>query len=131
MDAMSTQLSPRLVVAGAARAIDFYVTVFDAKEIVRYTHDDGTIVHAELAIGDSVIMIKEEDGGDPGPVTLGGSPVLMALKVDDADAVGERMLAAGSTVVFPIDDQDYGEVQERGGRLKDPFGHLWIISQPL
>ncbi len=64
----------------------------------------------------------------PPPTTLGGSPVIMALDVDDADAVADAMLRAGATVVYPVSDQDHGQ---RSGRLADPFGHLWMIAQPL
>jgi PhnB protein len=119
---------PRLVVSDAARAIDFYRTAFGATETARHTDDDGKVVHAELRIGDIVIAVKDELHGDPAPSSLGGSPVILALTVDDADAVGERMVEAGATVVYPIQDWEYGS---RGGRLADPFGHLWMIDQPL
>lgn len=89
---------PRLVVRDAAAAIDFYVKVFDAEELDRYNGPDGGIVHAMLRIGGVQVAVKDEDSYDPGPQSLGGSPVIMAVEVDDADAVGERMLAAGSTV---------------------------------
>jgi PhnB protein len=121
-------LYPRLVVADGSRAIDFYVAAFGAKETERYTDDSGKIVHAALLIGDAVVAVKDEGDGDPAPTTLGGSPVIMALDVDDADAVAEAMLRAGATVVYPVSDHDYGQ---RGGRLADPFGHLWMIAQPL
>jgi PhnB protein len=122
------KMYPRLVTSDAARAIDFYVTALGATEIARYTSPDGKIVHAELQIGPATIAVKDADEFDPGPATLGGSPVIIALDVDNADAVAEAMLAAGATVVFPIHDAEYGE---RGGRLADPFGHLWMISQPI
>jgi uncharacterized glyoxalase superfamily protein PhnB len=118
----------RLVVADAARAIDFYVTALGAKERERYTAPDGRIVHAEVLIGTTRIAVKDEDDGDPAPPTLGGTPVIMALDVDNADEVGAAMEAAGATVLYPISDQPYGS---RGGRLRDPFGHLWMISQPI
>lgn len=120
---------PRLVVIGADRAIEFYTTVFGAKEINRYTDEDtGRIVHAELELARVTFAVKDEGDGDPAPPTLGGSPVIMALYVADADAVGERMVQHGATVIYPIDDQPYGE---RGGRLADPFGHLWMIAQKV
>ncbi len=121
-----TGLYPRLVVDGAARAIDFYVTVFDATETARYTNDDGKIVHAELLIGGAVVAVKDEGDGDPAPTSLGGSPVIMAIDVDDADALGARMEQAGATVVYPIGEWGEGMY---GGRLADPFGHLWMISR--
>lgn len=123
-----SQLYPRLVVADAARAIEFYAAAFGAKELERHTGPDGKIVHAAVAIGDAIVAIKDEDGGDLSPTTLGGSPVLLALDVTDADAVGEAMVAAGATVIYEIQDWEYGQ---RGGRLADPFGHLWMVSHPL
>ncbi|MEJ3750178.1 VOC family protein [Actinomycetes bacterium KLBMP 9797] len=119
-------LFPRLVVAGAAQAIDFYVAAFGAKEINRYTDNSGRIVHAELEIAGQTVAVKDEGDGDLAPPTIGGTPVIMALYVEDADAVGERMEKHGATVIFPIADQPYGE---RGGRLADPFGHQWMIAQ--
>ncbi len=122
-----SDLYARLVVIGAAQAIDFYTKAFGAKEISRYTDESsGRIVHAELEVAGVTVAVKDEGDGDPAPPTLGGSPVVMALYVDDADAVGRRMEKNGATVVFPIEDQPYGE---RGGRLADPFGHLWMIAQ--
>jgi PhnB protein len=122
------KMYPRLVVSDGARALDFYVSALRATETARYTSPEGKIVHAELQIGPATIAVKDADEFDPAPPTLGGSPVIIALYVDDADAVAESMLAAGATVVFPIHDAEYGE---RGGRLADPFGHLWMISQQI
>jgi PhnB protein len=119
-------LRPRLVVAGAAAAIEYWTQVFGAREVERYTAPDGSIVHAELAIGDSRIATKDEDDADRAPSSLGGTPVLLMLDVDDVDALGERMVDAGGTVVYPIADR---EGESRGGRLRDPFGHEWMISQ--
>jgi PhnB protein len=120
---------PRLVVSDGAKAMDFYVAAFGAKQGERHTDDSGKIVHAELTLGDAItIAVKDEGDGDPAPTSLGGSPVILALRVDDADAIGEAMVTAGATVVYPIQDWEHGE---RGGRLADPFGHLWMISQPL
>ena len=121
----SVTLMPRLVVAGAAAAIDCYARVFGASEAERYAGQDGKIVHAELAIGDARLALKDEDGTDRAPTSAGGSPVLLMLQVDDADAVAERMVASGGTVVFPVSDSPHG----RGGRVADPFGHIWMISQ--
>jgi PhnB protein len=122
------KMYPRLVVSDGARALDFYVSALGATETARYTTPEGKIVHAELQIGPATIAVKDADEFDPAPPTLGGSPVIIALYVDDADAVADSMLAAGATVVFPIHDAEYGE---RGGRLADPFGHLWMISQQI
>jgi uncharacterized glyoxalase superfamily protein PhnB len=123
-----TRLYARLVVPDAPRAIDFYRAALGAEEIERYTGPDGRIVHALLRLGGSVIAVKDADEGDPAPTSLGGSPVIMALDVSDADAVAEAMLRGGATVVYPVADQHYGQ---RGGRLADPFGHLWMISQTI
>jgi uncharacterized glyoxalase superfamily protein PhnB len=122
------RLYPRLVVSNASRAIDFYVAAFGATEVTRFTDPAGKVVHAEIKIGPNTVALKDEGDGDPAPTTLGGSPVLIALYVEDADAVGERMVRAGASVVYPIADWPYGE---RGGRLADPFGHLWMISQQI
>ena len=121
----TANLRPRLVVADAARAIDYYAKVFGAAEIERYTGPNDTIVHAELAVGAARFTLKDEDATDRAPTSAGGSPVLLMLDVDDVDAVAERMVADGGTVVFPVGDSEQG----RGGRLADPFGHLWMISQ--
>jgi PhnB protein len=120
-------LYPRLVVSDAAKAIDFYVAAFGAEEVARYTVG-GKIVHAEVRVGEVRFALKDAGDGDPAPRTAGGVPVIMSLEVDDADAVGEAMLAAGAHVIYPIADQGYGS---KGGRLGDPFGHQWMISQEL
>lgn len=125
------KLTPHLIVDGAARAIAWYQQVFDAREVVSYVdHKLDRVVHAKLAIGDDEITLSDENRPwkNDGPRALGGSPVVLTLQVDDADAVGARMVAAGATVIFPIADQFYGE---RQGRLADPFGHLWLITQRI
>ncbi|GAA4992714.1 VOC family protein [Yinghuangia aomiensis] len=120
-------LYARLVVSDAARAIDFYRSALGAEEVERYTDKDGHIVHAMLRIGGVPIAVKDE-GIDPHPNALGGTPVIIALEVADADAVADAMVRSGATVVFPVGDQHYGQ---RSGRLADPFGHVWMIAQPL
>ncbi|MBM7786844.1 VOC family protein [Tenggerimyces flavus] len=130
MTATTTQqstLQPRLIVADAGRAIAFYVEAFGAEEVSRYEGDDGKIVHAELRFGQVSFTLKDEEPGTPdvGPSDLAGSPVILELTVADADAVGTAMEKAGATVIYPIDDHPYGRV----GRLRDPFGHVWMISQ--
>jgi uncharacterized glyoxalase superfamily protein PhnB len=121
-----TNLHARLVVRDAPAAIDFYVAALGAKELDRATGPDGRIVHAELAIGPATIALKDEGDGDPAPPSLGGTPVVLTLLVDDADATADAMLAAGASVIYAISDQPYG----RGGRLGDPYGHQWMILQP-
>ena len=119
---------PRLVVNDAAGAIDFYVAAFGAKEVPpRHTDDAGKVVHSELLFGDIRVAVKDEGDGDPAPTSLGGSPVIIALEVDSADDVADAMIKAGATVIYPVTDHDYGD---RGGRLADPYGHLWMIFTP-
>lgn len=123
-----TQLCPRLVVADADRAIAFYARALGAEETMRYAGADGTIAHAEITVGGFVVAVKDESEDDPSPVSLGGTPVQIGLRVTDADAVARAMTAAGATVVIPIADRPYGQ---RDGRLVDPFGHVWVLSQRL
>lgn len=113
---------------GAAAAIDFYTAALGAEELNRYDDGTGRIVHSELQLGDYVIMVKDADEYDPAPTDLGGSPVILSLDVGDVDALAARMREAGATVVFEVSDSDYGA---RDGRLRDPYGHLWLLSQPL
>jgi uncharacterized glyoxalase superfamily protein PhnB len=123
-------LIPSLAVRDAAGAIEFYRRAFDAEEISRMTLPNGAIAHAEVAIGGSRLALKDEEDayGDLGPQSLGGTTVRLLLQVDDVDAVVERAVAAGATVVIPVDDRPYGN---RDGRLQDPFGHYWIVFTPL
>lgn len=121
-------LYPRLVVSDGARALDYYRTTLGAEEVERYTDPEGKIVHAMVLIGGVQVAVKDEGGGDPAPTTLGGSPVIIALDVADADATAEAMVRGGATEVYPVADQPYGQ---RGGRFADPFGHLWMIFQTI
>lgn len=129
---MATALTPRLIVPRADDAIAYYQSVFDARLIERFA-DPGRndqVVHAAVEIHGAVVSLADEDEswGNLGPGRLGGSPVLLQLDVEDADAVGADMVEHGGEVIISIDDRSYGK---REGRLKDPFGHLWIISQEL
>jgi PhnB protein len=126
LTAVQQTASPRLRVKNAAAAIAFYKSAFGARELMRFT-GRGQIAHAELLIGNSIIMLGEEapEYGFPGPETLGGSPVGMHLYVDDADAWVERAVAAGARLVTPVSDQFYGD---RSGSVADPFGHSWTIA---
>lgn len=123
-----TRLFTRLVVSDAAGAIDFYTRAFGAVEKGDRYVVDGKIVHAEVAVGPATLHLKDEGDGDPAPTTLGGTPVILGIDVTDADGVAERMIEAGATVIYPINDTEYGM---RGGRLADPYGHQWMIHQPL
>jgi PhnB protein len=125
-------VTPRLVVADGAGAIDFYRAAFDAEEIgERFTGPGGELIHAELRIGDSIVMLTEETDEAPArsPRTLGGGvSAIMATYWPDVDAAWERALAAGAEVIYPLADQFYGE---RAGRLRDPEGQQWMLSQRI
>jgi PhnB protein len=120
-------VTPYLIVKGAARAIDFYKKAFGAEEQLRLPDPSGLIVHAEIKVGDSCIMLADEcpEMGFRGPQTLGGSPTLIMLYVPDVDARFKQALAAGATVLKPLQDQFYGD---RSGTVTDPFGHMWTIA---
>lgn len=125
-------VTARLVVRDGAAAIDFYVRAFAAAEIgERFTDPEGGVIHAELRIGDSVVMITEEssevDAPIKSPQSLGGvASAIMATYWENVDTAWERAVAAGAEIVYPLADQFYGE---RGGRLRDPFGQQWMLSQ--
>jgi len=121
-----TSASPRLTFKDAAKAIEFYKQAFGAKETFRFELEAG-IPHAEITIGDSVIMLTEEwpEGGRFSPETLGNSPVMMSLSVPDVDKFSAHAISAGAKAVIPIVDQFYGR---REGTLQDPFGYLWSVS---
>ena len=119
-----TALYPRLVVDGADAALDFYARALDGTVTERYTGPDGRVVHAMVEAGPARFTVKDAGDGDPAP-SADGIPVIMSLDVSDADAVAERMLGAGATVIFPVADRGYSY----GGRLRDPFGHQWLIAQ--
>ena len=119
--------TPHLIVKGAARALDFYARAFGATELGRCGMPGGAIGHAEIRIGDSLIMLADEypELGYLGPQARGGSSVVIHLYVEHVDAAFARALAAGATVVRPLADQFYGD---RSGTLTDPFGHLWTLA---
>ncbi|GIJ46324.1 hypothetical protein Val02_32100 [Virgisporangium aliadipatigenens] len=119
---MIRNLHPRLVVTDAAAAIAFYGNVLGATERERHT-DDGKIVNATLSLAGTTLAVKDEGHGDPSPRTLGGTPVILTLTVDDPDALVESAVRAGATVLHPVNDHAYG----RGGRIQDPWGHQWMI----
>lgn len=119
-------VTPYLVVADAARAIEFYEAVFGASEVMRLAAPDGRIGHAEIEIGGSKIMLADEwpEGACRGPQAYGGSPVAVHLYVPDVDRVVADALAAGATLLEPVEDKFYGD---RSGTLVDPFGHVWYV----
>ncbi|MGH9401439.1 MAG: VOC family protein [Terriglobia bacterium] len=119
--------TPYLIVSGGANAIEFYKKAFGAKELLRMAQPDGRIGHAEIKIGDSVIMLADEhpEIGARSPQTLGGSPVSIHLYVEDVDAVFNQAIAAGAKVQRRLQDEFYGD---RTGGVLDPFGHVWYIA---
>lgn len=121
-------ITPCIVVAGAAEAIELYKRAFGAIEIDRASSPDGQkIMHATIQIGDSRIMLNDElpEMNSRGPLALGGTPSSLHLYVEDADAIFAQAIAAGCTVTMPIGDMFWGD---RYGRLVDPFGHDWGIA---
>ena len=120
-------VTPYLIIKGASDAIDFYATVFGTTERMRMPMPDGKVGHAELELGDSVIMLADEfpDMGIKSPTTIGGSPVNVHVYVDDVDATYERAVGAGAEVLQPLENKFYGD---RSGQVRDPFGHIWSIA---
>jgi PhnB protein len=120
-------LAPYLIVADGAGAIAFYQEAFGAKLRLRLDRPDGKIGHAELDIGDGVIMLADEYGGYEAwaPPHFGGSPVTRHLYVEDVDAVVAKAIAAGARLLRPVQDQFYGD---RSGAFTDPFGHSWHVA---
>jgi PhnB protein len=121
------RVTPYLHVDGAAKAIEFYCNVFGATERMRMPAPEGKIGHAELQVGDSVIMLADEfpDMGARGPKTVGGTPVTVMVYVEDVDQAFERALKSGATAVSPVDKKFYGD---RSGEFEDPFGHRWYVA---
>jgi uncharacterized glyoxalase superfamily protein PhnB len=120
-------ITPHLVCAGASDAIEFYKKAFGAIETTRLPGPSGKLMHAAIRIGDSTVMLTDEmpEWKSFGPKALKGTAVTIHLYVDDADAVAARAVAAGATVVMPMDDMFWGD---RYGVLEDPFGHRWSVA---
>ena len=122
-------VTPYLVVRGAAQAIDYYKKVFGATEIMRMPSPEGKIGHAELKIGNSHIMLADENpsmgAGHTSAATVGGSPVSLYVYLPDVDDVVKRATTEGAKLLRPVQDQFYGD---RSGFIQDPFGHLWGIA---
>lgn len=119
-------VTPYLIIKGASDAIEFYKKAFGATELFRMEHE-GKVGHAELKIGDSPIMLADENPamGHKSPTTLGGSPVSIMIYVDDVDTIFKQAIANGGEEQKPVQDQFYGD---RSGTLKDPFGHVWHVA---
>jgi PhnB protein len=120
-------VTPYLVLRDAARALDFYKRALGATELLRFDAPGGKIGHAEIKVGDSVIMLADEmpDMGYRGPQSLGGTVVSLMVYVEDVDAQFKRAVDAGAKVKQDVKDQFYGD---RSGTVEDPFGHVWTIA---
>jgi PhnB protein len=121
------RLTPYLYIDGAGAAIDFYCSVLGAKERMRMSGPDGRVGHAELDLGDSMIMLADQnpDMDVRGPRAIGGTPVSLHVYVEDADDVFDRAIQAGAKALRPVEDQFYGD---RSGQFEDPFGHRWNVA---
>lgn len=124
------RVTPYLCVDGAAAAIDFYVSVLGAEERMRMPAPGGKVGHAELALGNSVIMLADEypDMGFRSPKAVGGTPITLHVYVEDVDTVFAKALARGAKELSPVKDEFYGD---RTGQLEDPFGHRWSIASHI
>ena len=121
------RVTPYLIVDGASAAIDFYTSVLGATERMRMSAPDDRVGHAELEIGDSVIMLADEspEMDARSPRTVGGTPVSLHVYVEDADSTFERAIGAGATALQQVEDKFYGD---RSGSFEDPFGHRWHVA---
>lgn len=120
-----SSVTPYLIVKGAGRALDYYRMAFGAEELMRFNAPDGTIMHAEMQIGNARVMLADEMPDHKSPQSLGGSGGGLMLYVDDVDATFARAVAGGARSMKPVEDQFYGD---RSGSLIDPFGHVWTVA---
>jgi len=122
-----SRISPYLCVDGASAAIEFYTQVLGATERLRLASPDGKIGHAELQLGDCVIMLSDEyaEMDVRSPRSIGGTPVAISVYVENVDEVFERALKEGAKALRPVENQFYGD---RSGQFEDPFGHRWNVS---
>lgn len=120
-------VTPHLICAGAADAIEFYQRAFNAVEVMRFPGPQGKLIHAQIRIGDSAVMLVDEfpEMGGFGPKALRGSPVTVHLFVEDVDTVVARAIQAGAKVLMPLADMFWGD---RYCQLEDPFGHHWSVA---
>jgi PhnB protein len=120
-------VTPHLVCAGAADAIEFYKKAFGAVEMMRLPGPQGKLMHASVRIGDSIVMLVDEfsEHGSVGPKALKGSPVTLHLNVPDVDATVADAVEAGAKITMPVADMFWGD---RYGQLEDPFGHRWSVA---
>ena len=122
-------ITPYLIIRGAAKAIDYYKKVFGATELFRMDGPDGKVGHAELKIGNSHVMLADENPsmgqGHTSAATIGTSPVSLYIYLPDVDRVVDLAAKEGGKILKPVEDQFYGD---RSGFLQDPFGHLWGVA---
>ena len=120
-------ITPYLIVANAAKAIEFYKNIFGAKVAMLMNQPSGRVMHSELKIGDSKIMLADEfpEMNARGPQAFGGSPITMHLYVKNVDSIVEKAVASGAKLLRPVEDMFYGD---RCGAVEDPFGHKWHVS---
>jgi len=120
---------PMLAVHDAKNALDFYKNVFGAEEVTRIINSIGKIEHSELKIGNARIMVADEfPGNNHAAKSLGGTPVIIYLYINNVDMVIERAVSLGSTLLRPILDMPHGD---RVGKMEDPFGHVWMVASPI
>lgn len=120
-------VTPSIVVRGAAEAIEFYKKAFGAKELYRMPGPDGKVMHAEIKIGDSIVMLADEfpQMGSSAPQTVGGTASSLLIYTRDVDALFNQAVAAGAKVAMPVSDMFWGD---RYGKVTDPFGHQWQLA---
>jgi PhnB protein len=118
-------VTPHLIIRGAARALDFYREALGAEELFRLPGPDGKLMHASIRIGDSIVMMNDENDECEGQPARQGTSVILHVYTPNADALYERAIGAGATVVMPIDNMPWGD---RYGVVADPFGHSWAIA---
>ena len=120
-------VTPAIAIKGAAEAIEFYKRAFNARELHRMASPDGTVMHAEIQIGDARIMVSDEfpDWGVLSAKTIGGSPTTLYIYCEDVDATTKQAIAAGARELQPVTDQFWGD---RSGKIEDPFGYRWGLA---
>lgn len=123
-------ITPHLVINGASEALEFYKKAFGAQIGEVHKTPDGKVMHADFKIGDSRLFLADEfpGMGSPSPKTLGGSPVVLNIFMDNIDKLFNQAVAAGATVTMPLANQFWGD---RYGQIKDPFGHTWALGQHI
>jgi uncharacterized glyoxalase superfamily protein PhnB len=120
-----TTVTPQLTIENAAEAIDWYKKALGAEELARSVGPDGKIMHAEIKIGGSRVMLNDDVMGGKGPKAYGGSPMSLWLYLDDCDGLFHRAVAAGAAVAMPLADMFWGD---RFGAINDPFGYRWSFA---